>query len=88
MFTFLLVCSLVKLFFNYGHFLVSLLTLEFISVSFFIFFSLSLACLCMETVFMLYFLVILVCEGVLGFCVLIRARFTFGRDLLRGVNLV
>lgn len=67
---------------NYKHLLVSLLCLEFISLRFFIGLTTNLRFFNLESVFILYFLVIVVCEGVLGLCLLVILSFYYGRDYL------
>ena len=40
----------------------------------------------LDSVFLLYFLVIMVCEGVLGLSILILIRFSYGVDYLFNFN--
>nr|UCP07200.1 NADH dehydrogenase subunit 4L [Cyamus boopis] len=82
---FLLVCFM-KFLFNYNHLLVSLLCLEFISLLFFLSVSFLFFSKFMEPVFMLYFLIMLVSEGVLGLCLLILVSFCYGDDNFSSFN--
>lgn len=71
-----------KFLFNLNHFLVRLLTLEMVSLVIYLILSLNLFSLFFEGVFILYFLIMLVCEGVLGLCLLVRVNYGYGSDYL------
>nr|BBN79985.1 NADH dehydrogenase subunit 4L [Grandidierella japonica] len=82
---FIPVCFM-KFVLNLNHFLNSLLTLEFISLSFILGFSVVLGLYDFNSMFLLYFLVMVVCEGVLGLSFLILMSFNFGGDYLFSFN--
>lgn len=71
-----------KFILNFDHLLVRLFILEFISLSFFLGLRLGIEYFNFELVFLLYFLVIVVCEGVLGLCLLVLLSFGYGGDFL------
>lgn len=77
---FVIPLCLFKFIFNFNHLLISLMTLELISLSFFLVYSLNLQVFCLESFFLLYFLVIVVREGVLGLSLLILIRIYYGED--------
>lgn len=83
---FIIPLVLLKFIINYKHLLVRLLCLEFISLRFFLGIRSRLDFFVCERVFLLYFLVIVVCEGVLGLCLLILLRFFYGDDYLFRYN--
>lgn len=71
-----------KFLLNIDHFLISLLILEILSLSFYFILSINLFRIFFERVFILYFLIILVCEGVLGLCLLVAINYSYGSDYL------
>lgn len=71
-----------KFLMNKDHFLISLLILELLSLSFYFILSVNLFGLFFESVFIFYFLIILVCEGVLGLCLLVSVNYRYGSDYL------
>ena len=75
-----------KFIINKNHFLISLLVLEVLSLSFYFVLSLNLFSLFFEGVFIFYFLIILVCEGVLGLCLLVVVNYRYGSDYLFLLN--
>ncbi len=77
---FLIPLCLFKFMLNFNHLLVSLLTLELISLSFFFVYVLSMQVFHLEVFFLLYFLVMVVREGVLGLSLLILLSFHYGED--------
>ena len=81
-FFFVIPLCVFKFILNFNHFLISLLVLEFISLRFFFGVSNRLQFFSLDYVFLLYFLVIVVCEGVLGLCILVLLSFTYGVDYL------
>jgi NADH:ubiquinone oxidoreductase subunit K len=72
--------------FNYRHLLNSLLRLEFIVLI--IYYGLRLVGLIglSDFFFTLFYLVIAVCEGVLGLSLLIARRYRHGSDYMKGFN--
>nr|QFX74891.1 NADH dehydrogenase subunit 4L [Pleonexes koreana] len=81
-FFFVIPLCLLKFILNLNHLLISLLILEFISLSFFFGLCSSMHFFNLELVFLLYFLVMVVCEGVLGLCVLVLMSFSYGMDYI------
>nr|YP_004021521.1 NADH dehydrogenase subunit 4L [Caprella scaura]BAJ23209.1 NADH dehydrogenase subunit 4L [Caprella scaura] len=79
-FFFMVFLCFLKFILNYNHLLVSLLCLEFLSLLFFMGVSGVFFLSNMEPVYMLYFLVMVVSEGVLGLCLLILLSFCYGDD--------
>nr|SBT96187.1 ND4L [Haploginglymus sp. JP-2016] len=72
---------------NYSHLLNSLLMLEFISLGIFFFFFLKFSYM-VEEVYCLYFLVVVVCESVLGLSLLVLAVWVYSSDYLMSVNVL
>lgn len=85
-FFFIIPICLLKFMLNFNHLLISLLVLEFLSLRFFFGLSRSFHYLNLESVFLLYFLVIVVCEGVLGLCILVLISFSYGVDYIFTYN--
>nr|AXI98788.1 NADH dehydrogenase subunit 4L [Pseudoniphargus sp. 2-Portugal] len=72
---------------NYSHLLNSLLSLEFISSSIFFLMMIKFSCFS-EEIFSLYFLVILVCESVLGLSLLITSIYGYSLDYMKNMSSV
>nr|AXI98840.1 NADH dehydrogenase subunit 4L [Pseudoniphargus unisexualis] len=73
--------------FNYSHLLNSLLSLEFISLSIFLMLVYVFSNL-NEEIFSLYFLIVLVCESVLGLSLLIVSVYSYSYDYMKGMNIL
>nr|AUO29143.1 NADH dehydrogenase subunit 4L [Platorchestia parapacifica] len=73
---------------NYMHLLNSLLSLEMISLSVYFLLSVSFVFLGSEMFYLLYFLVMMVCEGVLGLSILIAVTYGFGGDYFKSINIL
>nr|BBN80011.1 NADH dehydrogenase subunit 4L [Grandidierella fasciata] len=86
MFLVVIPVCLLKFIFNFNHLLNSLLTLEFVSLSFLLGLSEIICVYDNHNVFLLYFLVMVVCEGVLGLSFLILMSFNYGNDYLFSFN--
>nr|YP_010252273.1 NADH dehydrogenase subunit 4L [Grandidierella taihuensis]QTX95231.1 NADH dehydrogenase subunit 4L [Grandidierella taihuensis] len=86
MFWLIIPVCFMKFILNLNHLLNSLLTLEFISLSFLLGFSGVMCAYDFNNMFLLYFLVMVVCEGVLGLSFLILMSFNFGSDYLFSFN--
>nr|DAZ91207.1 TPA_asm: ND4L [Echinogammarus berilloni] len=73
---------------NHGHFLNSLLSLEFLGVA--IYWGLSMGAVKMscDLFFVIFFLVMLVSEGVLGLSILISGSYSHGSDYMSSYNSV
>lgn len=81
--------GLISLVFSYKHILNILLRLEFLMVGLILLFFLWLKYRRGEAVFILYYIVFIVGEGVLGLRLLVRLVRWYGRDLFirfRGIN--
>lgn len=83
---FIIPLCILKFILNFNHLLVRLITLELIALSFFFGLRINLQFMALDSVFLLYFLVIMVCEGVLGLSILILIRFSYGVDYLFNFN--
>nr|UIN24700.1 NADH dehydrogenase subunit 4L [Eusirus cf. giganteus clade g1]UIN24713.1 NADH dehydrogenase subunit 4L [Eusirus cf. giganteus clade g2] len=83
----LLVSGFMSFIFNTGHLLNSLLSLEWMAVSVYGFLSLGGAELGLEFMPMFY-MVLIVCEGVLGLSLLVVIIMSYSSDYLKTVNLV
>nr|CCI69494.1 NADH dehydrogenase subunit 4L [Metacrangonyx sp. 1 MDMBR-2012] len=84
MFGFLM--SLIKFIFNDMYMLISLLSLEYISLLIYWCMSMNLAHLGVESFYLLYFLVMMTCEGVLGLSLLIMTSFSHSVNFLKWFN--
>nr|CTP93716.1 NADH dehydrogenase subunit 4L [Pseudoniphargus gorbeanus] len=73
--------------FNYFHLLNSLLSLEFVSLSIFLIMIYVFSGLS-EEIFSLYFLIMLVCESVLGLSLLIVSVYSYSYDYMKNMNLL
>nr|YP_009515499.1 NADH dehydrogenase subunit 4L [Parhyale hawaiensis]AAT69315.1 NADH dehydrogenase subunit 4L [Parhyale hawaiensis]AYB71610.1 NADH dehydrogenase subunit 4L [Parhyale hawaiensis] len=73
---------------NYNHLLNSLLSLEMISLSLYFLMGLGYMVLGMEIYNLLYFLVMLVCEGVLGLSILIMIVYGYGEDYMKSFSVL
>jgi NADH-ubiquinone oxidoreductase chain 4L len=82
---FLGVCSFV---FNYTHLLNRLLTLELLSVITYLLITVVLTFVGAELFYLLFFLVLIVCEGVLGLSLLISLVHSHGEDYFKAMNTV
>jgi len=71
---------------NYSNLLNNLLRLEFISINLYGILRLSCIIRGLDRFFILYFIIIVVCEGVLGLSLLISISYYFSRDYLKSVN--
>nr|AXI98606.1 NADH dehydrogenase subunit 4L [Pseudoniphargus longipes] len=72
---------------NYNHLLNSLLSLEFISSSVFFLMAMKFSGFS-EEIFSLYFLVMLVCESVLGLSLLIISIYSYSFDYMKSMSSV
>nr|YP_004934867.1 NADH dehydrogenase subunit 4L [Paracladura trichoptera]AET13118.1 NADH dehydrogenase subunit 4L [Paracladura trichoptera] len=73
---------------NRKHLLITLLSLEFIVLSLFLFIFLILNLFQSETYFCVLFLVMSVCEGVLGISILITMIRTHGNDYFQSFGIL
>nr|CCI69442.1 NADH dehydrogenase subunit 4L [Metacrangonyx sp. 2 MDMBR-2012] len=78
--------NLVKFVFNNMYLLISLLSLEYISVLMYWFLSMNLIFMGVEMYYLLYFLVMMTCEGVLGLSLLIVSSFSHSLNFMKWYN--
>nr|YP_009513824.1 NADH dehydrogenase subunit 4L [Pseudoniphargus carpalis]AXH38202.1 NADH dehydrogenase subunit 4L [Pseudoniphargus carpalis] len=82
--TFIFFSGSISFLLNYSHLLNSLLSLEFISSGIFFLMVMKFSGLS-EEIFSLYFLVILVCESVLGLSLLITSIYGYSLDYMKSM---
>nr|ALO71076.1 NADH deshydrogenase subunit 4L [Pselaphinae sp. 7 EF-2015] len=73
---------------NHKHLLLMLLSLEFIVLSLFLNLFLMLIKLEMEIYFSMIFLIMMVCESVLGLSILVSLIRTHGNDYLKSMSML
>nr|YP_009515486.1 NADH dehydrogenase subunit 4L [Trinorchestia longiramus]AYB71597.1 NADH dehydrogenase subunit 4L [Trinorchestia longiramus] len=73
---------------NYNHLLNSLLSLELISVSVYFLLGVSFVFYWGDLFYLMYFLVMVVCESVLGLSLLIFVTYGFGEDYFKSINIL
>nr|QJD22452.1 NADH dehydrogenase subunit 4L [Haustorioides koreanus] len=94
LYSFLIICSfmvttgLISFVLNYSHLLNSLLSLEMISVSIYLMVSMIFLTMGLDLFYLLYFLIMVVSEGVLGLSLLIVMTYTHGEDYLKTLHTV
>lgn len=71
---------------NRKHLLITLLSLEFIVLSLFMFLYIYLSINCSELYFLIVFLVLRVCEGTLGLSILVAIIRTHGNNYFQSFN--
>nr|AXI98684.1 NADH dehydrogenase subunit 4L [Pseudoniphargus pityusensis] len=84
---FILLSGTTSFLLNYSHLLNSLLSLEFISSSVFFLMVIKFSGFS-EEIFSLYFLVMLVCESVLGLSLLITSIYSYSFDYVKSMSSV
>nr|YP_009255680.1 NADH dehydrogenase subunit 4L [Stygobromus indentatus]AND97088.1 NADH dehydrogenase subunit 4L [Stygobromus indentatus] len=80
------ISGLLKFMLNYIHLLVSLLSLEFISLALFLSLSSMIMFYSSEFFYLLYFIIMIVCEGVLGLVLLVSSVYSHGLDYMKSFN--
>nr|YP_009513836.1 NADH dehydrogenase subunit 4L [Pseudoniphargus stocki]AXH38227.1 NADH dehydrogenase subunit 4L [Pseudoniphargus stocki] len=85
--SFILLSGTVSFVLNYSHLLNSLLSLEFISGGVFFLMMIKFSGFS-EEIFSLYFLVMLVCESVLGLSLLITSIYSYSFDYMKSMSSV
>nr|SBT96174.1 ND4L [Hyalella lucifugax] len=73
---------------NHSHLLNSLLSLEMMSVTIYFLISVVFTSLGLELFYLLFFLVMIVCEGVLGLSLLISLVHSHGEDYFKLFNFI
>nr|YP_004021125.1 NADH dehydrogenase subunit 4L [Micadina phluctainoides]BAJ24526.1 NADH dehydrogenase subunit 4L [Micadina phluctainoides] len=85
---FMFLCGLLVFSFNYNHFLVTLLSLEYIVLSLFMFIFIYFMFSMFDLLFMMMLLTFWVCEGVLGLSLLVSLIRGYGNDYFCSFNLL
>nr|QQQ88785.1 NADH dehydrogenase subunit 4L [Hyalella kochi] len=85
---FTLSMSIYSYIFNYSHLLNSLLSLEMMSVTIYFLIGSTFIYLGLEVFYLLFFLVMVVCEGVLGLSLLISLVHSHGEDYFKLFNFI
>nr|YP_010310357.1 NADH dehydrogenase subunit 4L [Paramarcius puncticeps]UMY75892.1 NADH dehydrogenase subunit 4L [Paramarcius puncticeps] len=73
---------------SHKHLLLSLFSLEFLSINLFLVFFLFLYCFGYELYFIMIFLVFIVCEGSLGLAIIVNMIRSHGNDLLSSMSIL
>lgn len=73
---------------NYNHLIRTLLRLEILSLTIYFLLGGLLLNIGYEIFYLLYFLVIVVCEGVRGLAILIAVTYRFGEDYYKSFNIL
>nr|QQQ88889.1 NADH dehydrogenase subunit 4L [Hyalella tiwanaku] len=85
---FMLCMSLYAFMVNHSHLLNSLLSLEMMSVTIYFLISVVFTSLGLELFYLLFFLVMIVCEGVLGLSLLVSLVHSHGEDYFKLFNFI
>nr|ARH54581.1 NADH dehydrogenase subunit 4L [Platystomos albinus] len=81
-------CGLMSFSLNRKHFLVMLLSLEFLVISLYLLLSLNFCLLSNEYFFLMIFLTMSVCEGALGLSILVSLIRSFGNDYIMNMTML
>nr|CAQ16863.2 NADH dehydrogenase subunit 4L [Metacrangonyx longipes] len=81
-----LIMNLVKFIFKNMYILISLLSLEYISLLMYWLMSMNLAYFGSEMYYLLYFLIMMTCEGVLGLSLMIVLSFSHSVNFMKWYN--
>nr|CCI73890.1 NADH dehydrogenase subunit 4L [Longipodacrangonyx sp. 1 MDMBR-2012] len=81
-----LMMNLMKFVFNNKYMLISLLSLEYISLMMYLFLSFNLMFMGVEMYYLLYFLIMMTCEGVLGLSLMITSSFSHSMNFMKWYN--
>nr|UPL65217.1 NADH dehydrogenase subunit 4L [Megaris sp.] len=85
---FMMVSGLLSFCFSFKHFLLMLISLEWMMLTLFLMIFYSYMMLNYEFYFMLYFLVFMVCEGVLGLSILVNIVRTHSNDYISCISVL
>nr|QPT74081.1 NADH dehydrogenase subunit 4L [Micadina brachyptera] len=85
---FMFMCGLFVFSFNYDHFLITLLSLEYIVLSLFWFIFIYMLFSMFDLFFMMMMLTFWVCEAALGLSLLVSLIRGFGNDYFNSFNLI
>ena len=80
--------GLFRCIFNTGHFLKSLLRLEFLALGIFLILAIRLVKFSSGFFFLLYYLVLMISEGVLGLALLVAMAHSYGKDYIKIINVL
>nr|CCI69403.1 NADH dehydrogenase subunit 4L [Longipodacrangonyx sp. 1 MDMBR-2012] len=81
-----LMMNLVKFVLNNMYMLISLLSLEYISLLMYWLMSMNLIHMGYEMYYLLYFLIMMICEGILGLSLMIMASFSHSMNFMKWYN--
>nr|AXS65817.1 NADH dehydrogenase subunit 4L [Staphylinoidea sp. 15 KM-2017] len=87
-FSFSYFCGLVSFCFNRKHFLLMLLSLEYIVISLFMIFMLILVINMYNMYMSLVYMIMSVCEGVLGLSILVALMRSYGNDYFQSFSIL
>nr|DAZ91272.1 TPA_asm: ND4L [Gammarus pulex] len=82
------ICSIFSFVFNHSHLLNSLLSLEFLVLMVYWLLSLNLVSTGVGAFYAIFYIVVSVCEGVLGLSLLISGVYSHGSDYLKSYMMV
>nr|AML26022.1 NADH dehydrogenase subunit 4L [Staphylinidae sp. BMNH 1274245] len=85
---FMYFCGLLTFTFKRKHLLLMLLSLEFIILSLYIYMFVILSSFSYENYFVMIFLTMSVCEGVLGLSIMVSMLRMFGNDYFQSFNML
>nr|QPT74094.1 NADH dehydrogenase subunit 4L [Pharnaciini sp. NS-2020] len=85
---FMFICGLLVFSFNYNHFLITLLSLEYIVLSLFLFIFIYLLISSFDLYFMMMIVTFWVCEAALGLSLLVSLIRGYGNDFYSSFNLL
>nr|ATI10829.1 NADH dehydrogenase subunit 4L [Cryptophyllium tibetense] len=82
------ICGVLSFSFNYDHFLITLLCLEYIVLSLFWLVYLYMFIFLLDMFFIMFLLTFLICEGALGLSLLVNLIRGYGNDYFFSFNLI
>nr|ALO77344.1 NADH deshydrogenase subunit 4L [Chirotenon longimanus] len=85
---FMVVSGLLVFSFNHKHFLVLLLSMEYLVISLYLLMNLEFMFYSNEFFFLMIYLTMSVCEGVLGLSILVSLIRSFGNDYILTLNVL
>nr|YP_004021614.1 NADH dehydrogenase subunit 4L [Entoria okinawaensis]BAJ24435.1 NADH dehydrogenase subunit 4L [Entoria okinawaensis] len=85
---FMFICGLLAFSFNYDHFLITLLSLEYIVLSLFLLMYMYMVVSLYDLYFLMFLLTFWVCEATLGLSLLVSLIRGFGNDYFSSFNLL
>lgn len=81
------ICGFLRFCLNYQHFLINLISIEFIMLRLFLFSYIYILIIKFELIFLIVFLTFIVREGVLGLTLLIVLVRSIGNNYFQSINL-